>query len=49
MGYIVREPKDIVFTVINREMTTEERRRLSDFIDKRKKEIDKMREKQQPF
>ena len=38
MGYI-KEPKEVDFTVINREMTADERKKLSDFIAQRKKEI----------
>lgn len=40
MGYI-KEPKGINFTMINREMTEEERKRLSEYIAKRKIEIKK--------
>ena len=38
MGYI-KEPKGVDFAVINREMTTEEKRKLSKFIVNRKKVI----------
>lgn len=44
MGY-VKEPKGVDFTVINREMTTDEKRKLSKFITNRKKEIAKIRTK----
>ena len=44
MGYI-KEPKDVDFTVINREMTQEEKKKLSEFIAKRKREISEIRKK----
>ena len=44
MGFI-KEPKGVEFTVINREMTQDEKRKLSEFIAKRKKEISKIRTK----
>ena len=44
MGY-TEEPRDVDFTVVNRETAKEERQKLSDFIDKRKKEIAEMRER----
>jgi hypothetical protein len=44
MGYI-KEPKGVDFTVINREMTQDEKKKLSDFIAKRKMEISKIRKK----
>jgi len=36
---LVKEPKGVDLTVVQREMTPEEKRNLSDFISKRKKEI----------
>ena len=40
MGYI-KEPNGVDFTVINREMTKKEKKRLSEYISKRKQEIAK--------
>lgn len=38
MGYI-KEPKGVDFSVINKDMTEEEKVKLSSFISKRKQEI----------
>ena len=46
MGYI-KEPKGVDFTVVNRDMTKEERQKLSKFIAKRKKEIAETQTKKQ--
>ena len=46
MGY-VKEPKGVDFSVINREMTKDEKEKLSEFIAKRKKVISRIRTKKQ--
>ena len=46
MGFI-REPKGVDFTVINREMTAEERKALSAFIVQEKLRIAKLKKRRE--
>lgn len=47
MGYI-KEPKGIDFTVLDKEMTEDEKKKLSAYITKRKQEIGEMRKRIKP-
>lgn len=47
MGYI-KEPKGVDFTVLDKEMTEEEKKRLSAFIAKRKQEIGELHKRIKP-
>jgi hypothetical protein len=47
MGYI-KEPKGVDFTVLDKEMTVDEKKKLSAFIAKRKQEIGEMHKRIKP-